>query len=132
MHWSLIIKFWGDVLLAKNPELEEELLVRALVNLLDLAEDEGHARIDDYGYPAPDEPHPIPNEPQLRKIAQAKAAAGGRTKIYALVHGYGPVDDFRRRLQLVADSPADGVWINRYGYLSDEKLDIIGEVWGNT
>ncbi len=129
MHWSLIVKFWGDVLLAKNPGLSEGLLVRALVNLLDLVEEEGHTRIDNYGYPEPDEPHPIPNEPQLRKIEQAMAAAGGKTKIYALVHGYGPVDDFRRRLQLVADSPADGVWINRYGYLSDEKLDVIRQVW---
>ncbi|HRW03869.1 MAG TPA: hypothetical protein P5121_02165 [Caldilineaceae bacterium] len=129
MHWSLIIKFWGDVLLAKNPGLDETLLVRALVNLLDVAEDQGGTSLDDYGYPAPDEPHPIPNEPQVRKIEQAKAAVGGKAKLYALVHGYGPADDFRRRLQLVADSAADGVWINRYGYLSDEKLDIIGEVW---
>jgi len=129
MHWSLIIKFWGDVLLAKNPGLSEELLVRALVNLLDVAEDQGGNALEDYGYPKPDEPHPIPNEPQMRKIDQAKAAAGGRAKIYALVHGYGPADDFRRRLQVVAESAADGVWINRYGYLSDEKLDIIGAVW---
>lgn len=129
MHWSLIIKFWGDVLLANNPGLDERLLVRALVNLLDLADEPVDASIDDYGYPEPDEPHPIPNGPQLRKIDQALAAAGGGARIYALVHGYGPVADFRRRLQLVADSPADGVWINRYGYLSDEKLDVIGEVW---
>lgn len=129
MHWSLIIKFWGDVLLAKNPGLNERLLVRALVNLLDLADEPVNAVIDDYGYPEPDEPHPIPNGPQVRKIEQALAAAGGRTPIYALVHGYGPVDDFRRRLRLVADSPAHGVWINRYGYLSDEKLDVIREVW---
>lgn len=129
MHWSLIIKFWGDLLLAKNPGLDERLLVRALVNLLDLADEPVDAVIDDYGYPEPDEPHPIPDGPQVRKIEQALAAAGGRTPIYALVHGYGPVDDFRRRLQLVADSPAHGVWINRYGYLSDEKLDVIREVW---
>ena len=42
-----------------------------------------------------------------------------------LVHGYGPPDDFARRLRLVADSRADGVWINRYGYLSDEKLQVV-------
>lgn len=131
MHWSLIIKFWGDVLLAHNPGLDERLLVRALVQLLDLADEPVDATIDDYGYPEPDEPHPIANGPQLRKIDQALVAAGGGTQIYALVHGYGPVDDFRRRLQLVADSPAHGVWINRYGYLSDEKLDVIGEVWGS-
>lgn len=129
MHWSLMVKFWGDVLMSTNAGLDEKLLVRALVNLLDLADDLVAAGIDDYGYPAPDEPHPIPNGPQVRKIAQALAAANGKAKIYALVHGYGPADDFRRRLQLVADSPADGVWINRYGYLSDEKLAIIGEVW---
>lgn len=129
MHWSLMVKFWGDVLLARSPGLDETLLVRALVNLLDLAEEHGHDRIDDYGYPEPDEPHPIPDEPQLRKLAQVQAATGGKAKIYALVHGYGPLDDFRRRLQLVADSPVDGVWINRYGYLSDEKLDVIRAVW---
>ncbi len=57
------------------------------------------------------------------------SAVDGKAKVYALVHGYGPLDDFKRRLQLVADSPVDGVWINRYGYLSDEKLDAIREIW---
>ncbi|MDA0749028.1 MAG: hypothetical protein O2954_21115 [bacterium] len=37
--------------------------------------------------------------------------------------------NFSRRLQRVVDSSADGVWIHRYGYLSDEKLDAIGQVW---
>lgn len=129
MHWSLMVKFWGDVLMAANPGLEETRLVRTLVNLMDLDDGEGGTRIDDYGYPAPDEPHPIPDSPQIRKINQALDAARGKAKIYALVHGYGPLDDFRRRLQLVADSPVDGVWINRYGYLSDEKLDVIRQVW---
>lgn len=129
MHWPLIIKFWGDVLIAANPGLDESLLVRALVHLLDLDDGEGGSRIADYGYPEPDQPHPIPNAPQVRKIQQAIHATRGQAKIYALVHGYGPLDDFRRRLQLVADSPVDGVWINRYGYLSDAKLDAIGEIW---
>ncbi len=33
MHWSLIVQFWGDVLLTHNPNLDEGLLVKALVNL---------------------------------------------------------------------------------------------------
>lgn len=129
MHWSLIIKFWGDVLMAANPALDERTLVRALVHLLDLDEGAGGNTIEDYGYPEPDEPHPIPTEAQLRKLDQVMAVTRGRAQVYALVHGYGPLDDFRRRLQLVADSPVDGVWINRYGYLNDEKLDAIGEIW---
>ena len=129
MHWSLMVEFWGSVLLATNPGLDEQLLVRALVNLLDLDDGEGGNTLADYGYPEPDEPHPIPTAAQLRKLDQVMRAANGQTHIYALVHGYGPLDDFRRRLHLLADSPVDGVWINRYGYLSDAKLDVIGEVW---
>lgn len=132
MHWSLMVEFWGRVLLERNPGLDERLLVRALVHLLDLADEPVDATLADYGYPEPDEPHPIPSSTQQRKIAQALHAAGGKTQIHALVHGYGPLDDFRRRFQLVADSPADGVWINRYGYLSDEKLDAVGEIWGRS
>jgi hypothetical protein len=45
-----------------------------------------------------------------------------------MAHGYGPVDDFRARLSTAWASSAHKVWINRYGYLSDEKLDAIGLV----
>ena len=104
-------------------------MARALANLFDIVDDNETVRHDTYGYPEPDEPHPIPDGPQIRKIAQVLSAVDGKAKVYALVHGYGPLDDFKRRLQLVADSPVDGVWINRYGYLSDEKLDAIGAIW---
>ena len=96
-------------------------------------------KLSDYGYPKPHEPHPIPDDCQARKIAQVcnavkdraakDRAAPGRALVTPLVHGYGPHDDFCRRFQVVADSPADGVWINRYGYLSDAKLDAVGRLW---
>lgn len=129
MHWSLMIQFWGEVLLETNPDLDERLLVPALVKLTGIADGEGGDRLDDYGYPRPDEPHPIPDAPQWRKIARAKRETGGCAPLCAMAHGYGPLEDFGRRLQLVADSEADGVWINRYGYLSDAKLDAIAAIW---
>jgi len=130
MHWSLMVKFWGDELLKHNADLDEETLVAALVNLMDLADgDEAGTRIADYGYPNPDEPHPIPDNPQLRKIKQVTTTVAGRAAVYPLVHGYGPLDDFARRLNLVADSGGAGLWINRYGYLSDAKLDVVTKVW---
>ena len=129
MHWSLMVKFWGDEILAHNDSLDESLLVRALVNLMDIADDEPGTSIEDYGYPHPDEPHPIPDGPQQRKIRLVKAATAGNAEVSPLVHGYGPLDDFTRRLQLVANEDIDGLWINRYGYLSDEKLSAIGSVF---
>ena len=134
MHWAQMVTFWGNELMARRPELNERLLVRALISLLDMfdgtPEDPGGESLADYRYPEPDEPHPVSDSTQRRKIAQATAAVGDRAQVYPLVHGYGPDDDFHRRLKIVADSPAAGVWINRYGYLGDPKLASIGQLFG--
>lgn len=128
MHWSLIVKLYAEHLLAASAQLDEGLVVRNLARLFDLVDQDGDYRLSDYGYPTPDRPHPVGREPQLRKIAQVVEAVAGRCNVYPIVHSYGPADDFRRRLQLVGDSAADGLWINRYGYLSDEKLAMVGSV----
>ena len=62
-----------------------------------------------------------------RKIEQARREAGP-LPVYAVAHGYGPASDFRRRLEAAWEASPAGVWLNRYGYLSDEKLKIIGEI----
>ncbi len=129
MHWSAMVEFWGRVLLDHNKGLDEGLVVRSLVNLFDLDDSATATRLEDYGYPLPDEPHPIPNRPQERRIQQAIAEVRGQADTTFLMHGYGPMDDFARRFRLVAESEADGVWINRYGYLSDEKLSTVGDIW---
>jgi len=131
MHWSLMVEFWGRRLLEANPGLDERLLVRTITSVMGIGH-EGET-LSDYGYPEPDERHPIPDAPQIAKLSQARAEASPGTAVHALVHGYGPIDDFRRRLSLVPRSGVNGLWVNRYGYLSDAKLDVIGEVargWG--
>lgn len=130
MHWCLMVTFWGGVLLERNPGLDEGLVVRALAHLFDLGDDITAARLVDYRYPEPDEPHPVPDAAQARKIDQAMTQAGGRMAITPIVHGYGPADDFARRLRVLERSSADGVWLNRYGYLSNQKLDAVGQIWG--
>jgi len=122
-----MLRFYGNALLAANPRVSQELLARALVRWFDIADDNGLPRLEDYSYPETDVPHPVGLRAQARKIAEAQAEAGD-TPIYALAHGYGPVDDFRRRLKVAWEAGPHGVWINRYGYLSDEKLAVIGEV----
>lgn len=127
MHWPMMLRFYGDALLAANPGTSPELLVRALVRWFDIADDDGLPRLEDYSYPETDAPHPVGLRAQTRKIAEAQAEAG-EAPIYALAHGYGPVKDFRRRLKVAWESSPHGIWINRYGYLSDAKLAVIGEV----
>ena len=126
MHWSMILRSYGDQLLAANPGISESLLVRALFKFLDIADSEPPARLAEVYYPGPDEPHLTGPHAQERKIAAARKLARPMP-IYALAHGYGPTEDFRTRMQVATDISPDGVWVNRYCYLNDDKLDIIGQ-----
>jgi hypothetical protein len=127
MHWAMMLRFYADQILAANPKLSDALLGRVLAQLLDIADDQGLPKATDYHYPEPDEPHPAGTLAMERKIRQARSDAGG-TPVFALAHGYGPPADFRRRLRAALSASPAGVWVNRYGYLSDEKLSIIGEL----
>ena len=72
-------------------------------------------------------PHPVGANAQMRKVREAQAGAGD-TPVYTLVHGYGPIDDFRKRLETGWKASPHGIWVNRYAYLTDKKLATIGEV----
>lgn len=127
MHWSLMVKFWVEPILAANPQLSEESVVRSIVRMMEIEEDEkGGTSVSDYGYPAPNEPHSTPDGPQSRKLRDVAAEVDNACLVTPIVHGYGPLDDFTRRLKLVADCDIfSGLWINRYGYLSNDKLTAI-------
>ena len=127
MHWPVMLRFYGDVLVRANPNVNERLIARALVRWLDIADDQGLPSLRDYTYPEPDQPHPVGLRAQARKIIEAQIAAGS-TPVYSLAHAYGPVADFRNRLEVAWRASQHGVWINRYGYLSDAKLRVAGEV----
>ncbi len=130
MHWPMILRFYADQILTANPGLPESSLVRALVSWLDISDEVGtnrdDFRLDLYRYPGPEVAHPVGARAQARKIEQAQADAGD-TPVYALVHGYGPVSDFRKRLRIGLRASKHGIWVNRWGYLSDEKLETIGD-----
>ena len=122
MHWPMMLRFAAEAIRGA-----EDSAAQTLARLLDIVDGEPPARMDAWRYPEPEEPHPVGLEAQKRKIAAARAQAGD-APVNALAHSYGPVDDFRRRLQAAWDASGGRVWVNRYGYLSDAKLDVIGNV----
>ncbi|MDE2515264.1 MAG: hypothetical protein KGL12_04490 [Rhodospirillales bacterium] len=75
-------------------------------------------------YPEPHERHPADDAEIAAKIATAQTAVT-RSEFWALAHGYGPLEDVRRRLRVAAS--AGNVNMNRYGYLDDRKLQMIGD-----
>ena len=128
MHWAMMLKFYVDQLSAANPHLTRPLLARTLAAALDIVEPELLSEAHSFRYPGPDEPHPFSLAAQQRKIAAAQHDAG-ETPVFALAHSYGPVDDFYSRLDAVYGASSSGIWVNRYAYLSDDKLAAMGELF---
>jgi hypothetical protein len=127
MHWPVMARFWGDALQKANPQTDPALICRALHGFLEMNDRPAPARLEDWRYPEPDEAHPAGDGAMQRKIRAAVREAGS-TPVYAIAHGYGPSADYIRRYQAAKQASPHGVWVNRYGYLSNAKLDAMGRV----
>lgn len=114
MHWPMMLRSC----LERMGRLDEAG-ARAIQALFDT----GAAPLAALRYPEPDEPHPVSAEAQARKIAGAGAAA---PSIHAASHAYGPLDDVVERARIAFEAAAGRLWINRYGYLGDAKLEALG------
>jgi hypothetical protein len=125
MHWPMMLRFYGDALRAANPGLDERLLGRCLLRWLDVQDADVPTSIESFAYPEPEQRHPVGAAAQLRKIAQAQTEAGD-TPVLAIAHGYGLLRDFEIRARIAWQASGRRIWVNRYGYLSDAKLDALG------
>jgi len=119
MHWPLIE---ADYLaaLTTRADLDRVTVARALSRILSLSPDAPRAP-GDIRYPEPHEPHPAASAAIAAKIEQVRAQGGA--KVWGMAHGYGPLDDVLRRFRALDGGP---VQLNRYAYLSDEKLAALG------
>lgn len=79
-------------------------------------------------YPEPHEPHPADDD-GLRRSVETAAGALRQSRFSTIVHGYGPPDDVERRFRAVLESSCRHLHLNRYGYLSDEKIARLGALW---
>jgi hypothetical protein len=132
MHWPMMLRAYGEAIRAANTAAgaHPDLGV-ALMRAADIHDDPApFARLDAIRYPEPDEPHPAGADRQAGKIAAARAACGA-VPLTAFAHGYGPVADVGARVRTAFEAAGGRVFVNRYGYLSDEKLDAIGRATGH-
>jgi len=124
MHWPMILSDWGGAI-ADN-KVGESTLANALIELLDTGQ-VAPMRLKDFRYPEPHEPHPVSSEAMQRKICVAKKEIE-HCPIYAFTHSYGPLDDVVRRAKVCWESSNGQMWVNRYAYLSDEKIAALREL----
>ena len=123
MHWPMLARYWArDLLAGAGGEAEQNALTAAIADLFGFTDalDKGGAALR---YPEPHEAHPVGARAQSSKLLAARELAGV-VPVRAFVHSYGPSSDVMARFDIAArrDLPR---WINRYGYLSDQKLEAL-------
>ncbi|MBT3995564.1 MAG: hypothetical protein HOJ22_06480 [Chloroflexi bacterium] len=126
MHWPLIVTYWTEGITAMNPTLDPNKVARAVSIALEL-EDVPSTNAGDYAYPEPDTPHRAGTNAQISKIKVATKQAK-KMPILPSVHGYGPLEDVERRWRIGWETGDSGMWVNRYGYLSEPKLNLLKRV----
>ncbi len=121
MHWPLIESDFLNALTSRA-DVSSELAVRAISRLLCLSPEISRSP-EEIRYPEPSEAHNVSSEAIRTKIRQARREAG-EVPVWGISHGYGPIEDVMRRLRALDGGPVN---INRYAYLSDEKLAAVGD-----
>jgi hypothetical protein len=121
MHWPLIEADYLAALTSRI-DLSGSQVARALSCLLRLSPDVPR-QPGDIRYPEPHEVHPASDALIRDKINQSRSRAG-TTPVWGISHGYGPLDDVMRRFRALGTSGP--VQMNRYAYLSDDKLAALG------
>ena len=127
MHWSMIERAYVERLLELGAG-DADICLRLVRTILGTSADLDQ-KFADVHYPRPDEPHAASDELMEGKI-RAAAAQTKQARLWALAHSYGPIDDVMRRFY-AACRAASHVHINRYGYVSDEKITAIADFMRN-
>ncbi len=106
--------------------VNEAALAKAMFNLLDTGQVVPD-NLKGFHYPEPDEPHPASSDSIRRKLLLAKQQIVG-CPVYAFTHSYGPLQDVTRRAKVCWEASNGQMWVNRYAYLSDEKIAALGDL----
>jgi hypothetical protein len=124
MHWPMILFDYAKAM--SSGSASGAAISQALVSALGTAE-QAPETPEHFHYPEPDEAHTASNTAIREKLATAKAAAGD-CPIYAFTHAYGPLADVIRRAEACWDASQGNMWVNRYGYMSNDKIEAFGKL----
>lgn len=120
MHWPMMLQNYAQTIAASFPGQDDTIAS----GLMRLFFGQGTERnLSDIRYPEMSEPHGVSADTVARKFAAAQH--GAVKPLIAVSHGYGPVEDVVSRFEGAWQASGGRVEINRYGYLSNAKIDAI-------
>jgi hypothetical protein len=132
-HWLMMVRWWSESILAWNrgSDITPELAIRGMMALFGITLEHPVTDLSPatFGMPARDVPHNLTPASYTDRLENALALQPNQAPVLPLVHAYRPVDDFARQLETVRPYAMNGLWIRRFGYLCDRKLDLLHQEW---
>jgi len=129
MHWPLMLKNYSESLTRNNTKLSKSLVAECLCRSFGAVSPIPDSS-DAFDYPEPSENHPVSPNAIMEKQTQVEAECT-KVPVWPIAHSYGPCDDFEKRAEAVYSVSKKRLWVNRYAYLTDEKIDALGRVVSN-
>jgi len=127
MHWPMMLRNYGESLREGNPLVSDKLIAASLAKAFN--PDSGAiGSCMDFHYPEPAEIHPVNLKSMEGRQKQVQSWAD-TTIVWPVAHAYGPVSDFIKRAAAVQTVSQGRLWVNRYAYLSDNKLEALAELF---
>lgn len=120
-HWALMVKWYAEELAKINDHIKPEEWIPFVKDLLRVTDTS--CMLNHYKMPGPKEFGAIDYQCELEKISAVEKA--GQSGITYRIHGYGPDELFRKRVIRANESSIDLCSVQRYGYLSDNKLAML-------
>jgi hypothetical protein len=135
-QWLMMAGWWAETLLTWNrgSALTPELATRAIMSLFGIEFEEAPATPEPamLTMPGPGESHNLTPESYTHRIENQLILRDNQAPILPLLHAYRTAEDLARLLERVRPFAGPGLWIHRYGYLSDEKLEILRQEWSRS
>lgn len=134
-HWLMMVRWWTETGLTWNrgSAIRPGDLTRATMALFGLTLQDEPIEIlpEDFGMPGPGKSHNLTPGSYTNRLEGALALRTDQAPLYPIVHAYRSVEDFASVLAAVRPFSRRGIWIQRYGYLSDEKLAVLRQEWSS-
>jgi hypothetical protein len=132
-HWLMMVRWWADTVLSWNrgSAVTPEEITSGMLALFALSLKDAPEKLapDQFGMPAPDASHNLTPESYTWRLDNALDFREDQAPVLPLLHAYRPAAEFAELLEVLRPYSQDGLWINRYGYLGDDKLAMLREAW---
>ena len=129
MHWPMIERNYLKSL-ERHIDIPPARIASAISSVLRLSPRQ-FREVTDIKYPEPHEDHPCATNDLIEKLQEARGKVSPDTRLVAIAHAYGPLEDFTRRLEAARVGANGAVHINRFCYLSDQKISAIAKLGGH-